>query len=173
VKVTVNRAPVLTLWGTVVAQRLGFSRSEALTLGRALAGLTAQSKGQWLGIYEKRGRTESGTATAPDDLVFVNLMGRSIPAVRTPDGVRAADKGKPADPESVKRYLGSKFGSELEAVEVAMQALADSLPPDRLEVEAYSLYEAFRPKVEKGKRGWGARGELDLDQLARLRRGRA
>jgi len=30
----VNRAPVLTLWATIVAERLGYSRATALTLGR-------------------------------------------------------------------------------------------------------------------------------------------
>ncbi len=38
-KIQINRAPVLTLWAAVVAQRLGFNRDEALSLGRALAGL--------------------------------------------------------------------------------------------------------------------------------------
>lgn len=47
--IMVNRAPVLTLWAAVVAERLGFERDEALTLGKAVAGLTAQSKGQRLG----------------------------------------------------------------------------------------------------------------------------
>lgn len=42
--VTINRAPVLTLWAAVVAERLGFDHDEALTLGKAVAGLTAQSK---------------------------------------------------------------------------------------------------------------------------------
>ena len=50
--VRVNRAPVLTLWAAVVAERLGFERDEALTLGRALAGLTAHAKGVRLGIFE-------------------------------------------------------------------------------------------------------------------------
>jgi hypothetical protein len=42
-KVKVNRAPVLTLWAAVVAERLGYERDEALTLGKAVAGLNAQS----------------------------------------------------------------------------------------------------------------------------------
>ena len=42
--VMVNRAPVLTLWATVVAEVLGFEHDEALTLGRAVAGLHAYSK---------------------------------------------------------------------------------------------------------------------------------
>src|SRR4051812_50161291 len=50
--IRVNRAPVLTLWAAVVAERLGFERDEALTLGRALAGLTAHAKGVRLGLFE-------------------------------------------------------------------------------------------------------------------------
>ena len=52
VKVKTNRAPVLTLWAAVVAERLGFPPETALTLGRMVAGLNAQSKGQRLGIFE-------------------------------------------------------------------------------------------------------------------------
>ena len=50
--VTINRAPVLTLWAAVVAKRLGFAWPEALSLGKALAGLDAQSKGRRLGIFK-------------------------------------------------------------------------------------------------------------------------
>ena len=44
--ISINRAPVLTLWAAVVAQRLGFAEDEALTLGKAVAGLNAQAKGR-------------------------------------------------------------------------------------------------------------------------------
>jgi hypothetical protein len=36
----------------VVAQRLSFAEDEALTLGKAEAGLNAQTKGRWLGIFK-------------------------------------------------------------------------------------------------------------------------
>jgi hypothetical protein len=39
--IRINRAPVLTLWAAVVAERLGFDRDTALTLGQAVAGLSA------------------------------------------------------------------------------------------------------------------------------------
>lgn len=169
-KVKINRAPVLTLWASVVAERLGFEAGAALTLGRAVAGLTAQSKGRWLGIYEEKEKDSSKAAEPESDLVFVNLMDRAIPALRTSEGLRAADKGKAADPESVRRYLQSKFGQALPEVERAMRALAASYPADRLAEEAYALYERFRPKVERGKLGWGAEGVLDLDRIRALRR---
>jgi len=47
-----NRAPVLTLWAAVVAEVLGFEHDEALTLGRAGAGLNAYSKGVSLGLFQ-------------------------------------------------------------------------------------------------------------------------
>jgi hypothetical protein len=47
----INRAPVLTLWAAVVAERLGFRRDESLTLGRAVAGLNAYSKAVLLGLF--------------------------------------------------------------------------------------------------------------------------
>jgi hypothetical protein len=50
--IQVNRAPVLTLWAAVVAERMGYARDTALTLGKAVAGLNAQSKGRRLHIFE-------------------------------------------------------------------------------------------------------------------------
>jgi len=169
-KIKINRAPVLTLWATVVAERLGFDDDAALTLGKAMAGYTAQSKGRWLGIYEEKEKDESEPRPPEPDLVFVNLMGRSLPAVKTPAGLRAAEKGRPAEPDSVRRYLKTKFGEQLDDVAKAMRALAASYPAEHLEMEAYGLYERFRPKVERGKRGWGAEGVLDLEKILGLRR---
>ena len=50
--ISINRAPVLTLWAAVVAQRLGFAEDEALTLGKVVTGLNAQAKGRRLGIFK-------------------------------------------------------------------------------------------------------------------------
>jgi hypothetical protein len=62
--IQINRAPVLTLWAAVVAEQLGFDRDEALTLGRALAGLTAHTKGVRLGIFEPPRPKRSGSGGA-------------------------------------------------------------------------------------------------------------
>jgi hypothetical protein len=43
--IKINRAPVLTLRVAVVAERLGLDGEEALTMGKAVAGLTAHDKG--------------------------------------------------------------------------------------------------------------------------------
>jgi len=171
-KVKINRAPVLTLWAAIVAERLGHAQAEALTLGKALAGLNAQSKGRRLGIYAPRPKPEGSSATPPPAAppATVELMGRSIPVVRTRQGLRAADKGEAMSPESVRRYLDSKFGDSLAEVEKAMRELARSYPPAELHQKAFSLYERFRPAVPKGEKGWGVAGELDLAVLHRLHR---
>ncbi len=169
--VKINRAPVLTLWAVVVAERLGYKRDEALTLGRALAGLNAQSKGRRLGIYQERPPEETAKKAREKkkgEEYNVMLMGREIPVVLTDDGVRASNQGRPTAPASVEQYLRGKFGDALGPVEDAMQALARSLPPRQLAARAYGLYEGFRPEVPEGTKGWGAKGELDLERIRSL-----
>jgi hypothetical protein len=164
----INRAPVLTLWAVVVAERLGYKKDSALTLGKALSGLNAQSKGRALGIFEAKEKEKAVKVSPGLEVEFVELMGRRIPATRGPKGFLALDKGKPMDPESVRRYLDKKFGEELEPVRKAMQELAGSYERNELQREAFGLYEKFRPEIPKGQQGWGAKGELDVKKIRRL-----
>jgi hypothetical protein len=167
--ISINRAPVLTLWAAVVAERLGFDKNEALTLGKALAGLTAQSKGRRLGIYKPH---EEGTTKAREkkrgEEFWVELCGRPVPAKNTEDGVRAVHGAQVIDPRSVDRYLESKFGDDLGAARSAMEKLAKAYPPKELAERSYSLYERFRPAIPEGVKGWGAKGQLDLGLIGRL-----
>lgn len=165
--IQVNRAPVMTLWAAVVAERLGYDPQEALTLGQAVSGLNAQSKGQRLGIYDKSNEEEIRAARnkQPEEQFAVGLLGRAVPVVNTPEGLRAVNKGRTEDPQSVQRYLEKKFGDALPAVQQAMQDLAGSYSPEDLKRQANSLYQVFRPEIPEGKRGWGAEGALDLDKI--------
>jgi hypothetical protein len=168
-RILINRAPVLTLWSAVVAERLGFDRKEALSLGKAVAGLTAQSKGRRLGIFTpspeavRKARKEKRVKE-----FFVEICGRSVPAINTPEGIRALNKAKPVDPAGVERYLEGKFGEALPAVRAAMSALAKAFKPEPLAGEAFRLYDEFRPGIPEGVSGWGAKGELDLNRLRAL-----
>ena len=173
-KVTINRAPVLTLWATVVAERLGFEREEALTLGKAVAGLTAQSKGQRLGIFTpspeavRRHRAEQAKKAG---VVSVALLGRAVPVLHTEEGLRAVGKDqKPVSPESVEKYLKSKFSEALPAVRNGMEQLAKSRSPEALAEEAFRLYEAFRPGVPVGESGRGTKGTLSIAEIVALAR---
>jgi hypothetical protein len=73
----------------------GFDRDAALTLGRAVAGSSAQMKGRALGIYEPSEEPPSKAAKErrerlqPDEAFGVRLLGRTVPAIRTPGGLRA------------------------------------------------------------------------------------
>src|SRR5262249_34910733 len=93
--VKINRAPVLTLWAALVAEKLGHSHETALTLGKAVAGMNAQSKGRRLGIYPEPDEEERKKRRARAPATHVELLGRRVPIVRTPRGPRAAKDGKP------------------------------------------------------------------------------
>jgi len=165
-KIKINRAPVLTLWAAVVAERLGYDEETALTLGKAVAGLNAQSKGKKLGIYEEKSEEEKKEKAAKPE--FIELLGRDVPAVKTPRGLRAAIKGEAIHAGSVQAYLEQKFKDDLDDTRKAMKKLAKAYTPKQLESKAYSLYEKFRPEIPEGVKGWGAKGELDLDYIRSL-----
>jgi hypothetical protein len=170
--IRVNRAPVLTLWAAVVAERLGFDWAEALTLGRAVAGLNAHSKGVRLDLFQPtpEAERERRKAARHGETLHIDLLHRAVSAVQTPEGVRALSKDRPTDPGSVERYLEAKFGASLDEARRAMKHLARSLPPAELAGRAYGLYEQFRPVIPTGAAGWGAEGKLDLARIERLAR---
>jgi hypothetical protein len=167
--ITINRAPVLTLWATVVAQRLGFDEDEALTRGKAVAGLNAQVRGRRLGILKPHEEKPSTSRKKDHDERFlIEVCGRPAPAVNTEDGIRAVSGSTPIKPDSVRHYLERKIGDDLNAVRSAMAKLAKSRKPRELAETAYSLYEQFRPSIPAGTKGWGANGKLDLGVITRL-----
>jgi hypothetical protein len=167
--ILINRAPVLTLWATTVAERLGFDEAEALSLGKAVAGLNAQSKGQRLGIFKPVPQeVKKARARKRGEEFLVEICGRQVPAVSTADGVRAVIKNQPIEAKSVERYLESKFGESLGTARAAMRDLAKAFRPEQLRTNAFNLYEKFRPAIPEGVKGWGAKGTLDIDRIRSL-----
>jgi hypothetical protein len=166
--VKINRAPVLTLWGVIVAEALGHSRATALTFGKYVAGKGAFAKAKRLGLAEDR---EPGARKrSPDDPVYVLFMGAEVPVVETKAGPRAIQDGKPIEPAAVERYLTQKFGDNLDAIVAAMKELAKSRAKAALAREAFGLYEQFRPAIPAGVQGWGKAGEMDLAMIKKLAR---
>ena len=168
--IRINRAPVLTLWAAVVAERLGFEWEEALTLGRAVAGLNAYAKGKALGLFTPTPQEVKAKRQArrEEETLRVALLHRAVPVQQTEAGMRALSKGKPITPASVQHYLQNKFGTALEDAYEAMRQLAMSRQSTALADEAYALYEQFRPTVPAGTQGWGAAGTLHLDAIRKL-----
>lgn len=168
--ISINRAPVLSLWGSVVAERLGFDPDEAATLGEAVSVLNARAKGRRLGIFASTtpaGQAEAG-GNEPRQDEQVELLGRPVPVVRVGNGVRAVIGGESLNPQRIRRKLEQKFGETYPRVRAAMEHVAGSFRPPELAAAAYGLYERFRPDVPPGTRGWGARGTLDPDFIRSL-----
>jgi hypothetical protein len=158
----------------VVAQRLGFAEYEALTLGKAVAGLNAYSKGRRLRIFKPHEqKAKKAREKERGERFLIEVCGRAVPATNTDEGIRAVRGRNPIDPESALHYLENKFGEDLKAVRSAMQKLAKAYSPKELAGRAYSLYEEFRSAIPASKRGWGARGDLDLRLIERLAKEKA
>jgi hypothetical protein len=166
--VIVNRAPVLTLWATVVAERLGHPPDTALTLGRSVAGSAARVKARNIGREERKADRDADMARLREERVTapVLLLGKTIRLLPNDDGeLRAADGDQPADPAGVERYLAKAFGDHLADVRTAMEALASRYDPVELNRIGFQLYEQFRPEIPPGNEGWGAKAVLDVGKI--------
>jgi hypothetical protein len=163
-EILINRAPVFTLWGTVVARHMGYAEDEALSLAKVMAGLTAQQKGRRLGIYEGHdvGGSKVPCKTGLGEVLWITLCERPVPARRMPEGIRGVQGADPEDPAKAAAYLQQKFGEHYPLVRQAMEELASSFAKEELEAKAYKMYEQFRPAIPAGRAGWGAKGKLDL-----------
>jgi hypothetical protein len=169
-KIRINRAPVLTLWAAVIAERLGFDRRDRADARAGRDGAQRSRQGRALGILEPRPELvrEQGDRLAKGERLHVDLLGRAVPVVRTPDGLRAVNKGKPGNPAQIEKYLAGKFGERLADARAAMAELAAVGEPTDLYRRGFRLYEQFRPSVPAGESGWGAKGELDLAKVRAL-----
>ncbi|SCV72642.1 BQ2448_4179 [Microbotryum intermedium] len=163
-----NRAPVMTAWATVVAERLGFRRQEALSIAQVYTDMNATSKGVSLGLMKESALDLHIGSSQP----FVDLMGRKVPVLSTATGEwRAITKGVVADPQKAYAYVQRAFRQQMGAIvggfifQGAMRLLADSYEPTELNNKGYSLYIEFRPEVKE----WGEKAELFCTTLLDLR----
>jgi hypothetical protein len=172
--IQVNRAPVLALWATVVAEALGHAPDTAITLGRYATSSSARIKAESIGIMDEAMEATERLAqaeTLKPAVQFIVLLGREIPVLPARDGTpRTNEKGKPVAAAGVRSYIARAFGDRLDEVRVEMVTLAATLPPDELNRVGFRLYEKFRPEVPKGAEGWGAKGILHLDRIRSARR---
>jgi hypothetical protein len=86
--------------GCLVAQRLGFNEDEGLSLGKALAGLTAQTKGRRLGIYKPHeGGPKQAREKEGGEEFWIELCGRPLPTRNTDEGIRAVLRSRVMEPD--------------------------------------------------------------------------
>ncbi|KAK4690663.1 hypothetical protein P7C70_g9521, partial [Phenoliferia sp. Uapishka_3] len=165
--VVVNRSPVMMAWATVVAERLGFKRQEALSIAQCYTDLNASSKGVSLGILPPSANHASAGTSQP----YVDLMGRQVPVLTMQDGEwRGITKGGVAEPSTAFSYLQRAFRQQLGAVIGALRLLAASYDTTELNKIGFGLYADFRPDSEAGPKGWGQKSEMKLSAVLALRK---
>lgn len=171
IKIAIGRTPVLRLWASVVAERLDFERSEALSLGYSLSRVGAiWPLGMAAGLHDPTvpGAREQRLAGRHGQVLHVNLLGMAVPAVITGLGVRGLVDGKRCDPGEVEEHLASEFGPALREATDALAHLAWSWPPAVLASRSWRLYEAFRPAARRAPGGNGQAPTLDLLRVTSL-----
>jgi hypothetical protein len=127
------------------------------------------SIGGRLGIYKPVPQeVKKARARKRGEEFLIEICGRQVPAINTTDGVRAVIKNQPIEAKSVERYLESKFGESLGSARSAMRDLAKAFRPEQLRTNAFRLYEEFRPAIPEGVKGWGAKGDVDINRIRSL-----
>jgi hypothetical protein len=172
--ILINRAPVLTLWYTTVAEVQGFTHQEALTYARWVSGIMAHSKGTSLGLFEDKEvdeeeKEEKKLKREEMGVQKVEIFNIKIPAILTTINSSSLllaidDKSNKAiDPASVERYLHSSFKDNLSHVKRVMKEAAEKVGSyEQLNKCAYKMYERFRPAWK----GWGEKSQLYLESIA-------
>jgi len=166
-EILINRAPVLELWAATVASFLypEASWETCLSAGSAISTLCAISKGRAIGTIDKKDpATAEKKKKRPksDGLDELEIMGFHL---KLKDGhVLVGDKPKKANEQT----LIKKFGEA--PYEHVKETFRDSLQlwsgqEDELNARAFHHYEVFRPTVPKGQKGWGRKGNLNLQTV--------
>ncbi|KAF8529189.1 hypothetical protein BU17DRAFT_73363 [Hysterangium stoloniferum] len=161
----VNRAPVMTAWAMVVAERMGFKREEALSIASVYTELNATSKGVKLGIFEE-GKGKGMEAAQEGSQPYVDFMGRRPVLYTQTSQWRALLKGELVTPSSAYRYITSAFRQTTGHIVGAMRLLAATYSHQELNRLAFSLYAEFRPQTD----GWGKKAELRCENILNLKR---
>lgn len=117
-EIKVNRAPVLTMWVAAVAERQGFNFDEAVTFGKAISSLFAQSKGKRIGVIDDSAKEpeESGKKKSKKDTEKFEVFGNSVYGKTTDKGRFAVESGKAITPNTVKAYLHRAFKNDYDRV---------------------------------------------------------
>ncbi|KAH7887672.1 hypothetical protein F5I97DRAFT_1935756 [Phlebopus sp. FC_14] len=161
----INRAPLMTAWATIVAERQGFEREEALSIASVYTEMNAVSKGVSLGLIDE-GRKKEIEPIPGGQQPYVDLMGRRPLYQSQSSKWRALIGATPALPSAAFSYISRSFRQTTPHVMGALRLLAASFTPQELNDKGFSLYADFRPSVD----GWGRRGEVRCERILSLRK---
>ncbi|KAL0070690.1 hypothetical protein AAF712_001911 [Marasmius tenuissimus] len=165
--VVINRAPLMTLWATMVAERMGFKREEALTIASVYTEMNAISKGVSLGIFEEGKKRDSTLQAEAPNLTSISSVEECTPLYQTQDEEwRALLHSTPAKPSAAFGYISRSFRQTTPHVAGSLRLLADSYSPNEINGKAWSLYVKFRPDVNE----WGKRSKVECSDILNLRK---
>lgn len=171
-KIIINRAPVLRLWGACVT---GFvypklSWETCLSAGSAISTICAVAKGRSIGTIGERDESEEKQHKRDEakkkqkDLDVIEVMQFKL---KIKDGlalVGSERKGKPSGEEGLKKKFGEvEYKNTREQFDESLQSWKGN--EEELNKQAFGFYEEFRPDVSHGQKGWGRKGELDLEKV--------
>jgi hypothetical protein len=75
--------------------------------------------------------------------------------------------GKPGAEESLKKRFGAEqYDMARESFEKALKSWQGG--EAELNKKAFGFYEKFRPDIQGGQKGWGRKGEVDLEKMKSL-----
>ncbi|KAI3612201.1 hypothetical protein WG66_012156 [Moniliophthora roreri] len=167
----VNRAPLMTAWATVVAERMGFQREEALSIASVYTEMNALSKGVSLGIFEN-GKDKGLDAIKGECTYQTLVVNRSVTGIHRPvyqtqtKQWRALLNGVPAKPSTAFSYISRSLRQTTPHIIGALRLLANSLTTQEINGKAWPLYCEFRPAVNE----WGKRSEVKCSTILGLRK---
>jgi hypothetical protein len=170
--IIINRAPVLQLWSACVAHITypKLSWETCLSAGSAVSTICAVAKGRSIGTVPEKdesGEKEAKRAKAKRQQKELNSIQVMQFKLKLKDGlavVGSEGKGKPGSEEALKKKFGeAQYVSAKEAFEEVLKSWKGE--EDDLNRKAFGFYEQFRPEVKSGQKGWGRKGELDLDKV--------
>ncbi len=127
-QVLINRAPVLTLWVAIVAEREGYTFEEGLSFGKFISGLFARTKGKRIGIFDdemesevqkaaEKGGSKNRKKRKLEEVERFEVFGMKLPGKRLENGLRpAVQNGKPIYPNVVSAYLHRASGVDFDPV---------------------------------------------------------
>ncbi|KAJ4299736.1 hypothetical protein N0V90_004982 [Kalmusia sp. IMI 367209] len=174
--VLINRAPVLQLWSACVTQLLypSLSWSTCVSVGSAISTICAVAKGRSIGKMSERNDSEEANRKRKEakkkqgDLEEIQVMHFNL---KLKDGlaiVGSEQKGKPANEDALKKNFGeAQYERTRKCFENALNSWM-GVDEEQLDKDASHFYEEFRPTVKSGQKGWGSKGELNLENVNRV-----
>jgi ABC-type glutathione transport system ATPase component len=174
-KIIINRAPVLQLWSACVTHQIypELSWESCLSTGSAISTICAVAKGRSIGTVPEKDKSNEKAEKHEQarkkrkDLKHIEVMNFKL---KLKDGlalVGSEGDGKPGAEEALKKRFGAEqYDMAREAFEKALMSWQGE--EIELNKQAFGFYEKFRPDIQGGQKGWGRRGEVDLEEIKGL-----